>query len=294
MAILSSHKQGVTFIEYAKIVKADDRVAYVKENRGIEQTFSLPYGNMAILLLGPGTSITQAAMHHLCSEGCLVAFTGGNGYPIIAGSLSEYRPTEYAQGWMRRFFEEGLEWKLKAGCSFQAKRVDLVNKRWATLGLDSDTLALAGAAGDIFLRNMPNAKTKENLLGFEANYAKSLYGALAKQYGIQFTRQPQSKSDLVNDLIDTQNYYAYGLAGATLWALGIPFSLPVLHGDTRRGALVFDVADIVKDAYLLPLAFESAKQKLDKSAHKKICAEHLQTNKVMPILFDEIKKAIEL
>lgn len=31
--------------------------------------------------------------------------------------------------------------------------------------------------------------------------------------------------------------------------------LAVMHGKTRRGALVFDIADIVKDAIVLPLAF---------------------------------------
>jgi len=35
-------------------------------------------------------------------------------------------------------------------------------------------------------------------------------------------------------------------------------ALPRLHGITKRGALVFDIADLIKDAYVMPLAFLSA------------------------------------
>jgi CRISPR-associated protein Cas1 len=34
--------------------------------------------------------------------------------------------------------------------------------------------------------------------------------------------------------------------------LGLPHGLAVLHGKTRRGGLVFDIADLVKDAVILP------------------------------------------
>lgn len=33
-----------------------------------------------------------------------------------------------------------------------------------------------------------------------------------------------------------------------------------MHGKTRRGALVFDVADLIKDAVVLPWAFICAKE----------------------------------
>jgi len=47
------------------------------------------------------------------------------------------------------------------------------------------------------------------------------------------------------------------MAGAALWALGIPPHMSVFHGKTRAGGLVFDLADGFKDALVLPLAFAS-------------------------------------
>ena len=292
MAILLSHKQAVTYIEYAKIVKADERVGIVKESAGCAKTFSLPYGNMAVLLLGPGTSITQSAMHHLCSEGVLVGFTGGEGYPIFCGSLSEYRPTEYAQAWIQKW-SQSPAWQLNVARLFQRQRVDLVNKTWASYDfLPPSACERAAHAGTLLIQNQARASSKEDLLGFEAVYAKALYAALSHAYAVPFTRAPKAKPDLVNKLIDSHNYYAYGIAGAVLWTLGIPFAFPVLHGNTRRGALVFDVADIIKDGILLPLAFESAKSNTDTQKHKKICADKLHLDSATVLLFTALKKAL--
>lgn len=37
--------------------------------------------------------------------------------------------------------------------------------------------------------------------------------------------------------------------------MGISFAYPMFHGKTRRGALVFDIADTFKDGLSIPVAF---------------------------------------
>ena len=71
MSILPSHKNVVTYLEHTRIVKADEKLSFIRDSKGVQYTFALPYGNMAVLLLGPGTSITQSAMHHLAEQNCL-------------------------------------------------------------------------------------------------------------------------------------------------------------------------------------------------------------------------------
>lgn len=292
MSILPSHKISVTYLEYTRVVKADEKVSYLKENKGIEYTFALPYANTAVLLLGPGTSITQSAMHHLSAEGCLVGFTGGSGFPIFCGSLSEYRPSEYVQQWLLKWQDK--DWRLKVAKHFQQVRVSVVDAQWPKYGLSGTALAAAKSAGVELLDAQAKAHDAATLLGIEAAYAKKLYACLAREFEVDFTRVPKEKQDYTNELIDAHNYYAYGLAGTALWILSIPYAFAVLHGETRRGALVFDVADMIKDGILLPLAFQSAKQGLDKSAHKKECAKHLQLSKCLPLLFDQLKLALTL
>jgi hypothetical protein len=66
-----------------------------------------------------------------------------------------------------------------------------------------------------------------------------------------------SGSDPANRFLDHGNYLAYGLGATAAWVLGLPHGLAVLHGKTRRGGLVFDIADLIKDAVILPQAFIS-------------------------------------
>ncbi|MFQ2544243.1 type I-F CRISPR-associated endonuclease Cas1f [Aeromonas caviae] len=64
--------------------------------------------------------------------------------------------------------------------------------------------------------------------------------------------------DMANRFLDHGNYLAYGIAATACWVIGLPHGLSVLHGKTRRGGLVFDVADLIKDALILPQAFIAA------------------------------------
>ena len=58
-------------------------------------------------MLGTGTSITQAAVRLLSQAGVMIGFCCGGGTPLLAGTYvewfcpqSEYRPTQYVQGWL--------------------------------------------------------------------------------------------------------------------------------------------------------------------------------------------------
>lgn len=60
-----------------------------------------------------GTSITQAAVRMLSSAGVMIGFTGTGGTPLFSATeiefftpQSEYRPTEYMQGWMGFWFDD--------------------------------------------------------------------------------------------------------------------------------------------------------------------------------------------
>jgi CRISP-associated protein Cas1 len=73
--------------------------------------------------------------------------------------------------------------------------------------------------------------------------------------------------------------------------LGISFALPVLHGKTRRGALVFDVADLFKDAIVLPHAFNSVEEGLRDQEFRDSLVEICVENEVMDCVIDTIKKS---
>jgi CRISPR-associated protein Cas1 len=82
---------------------------------------------------------------------------------------------------------------------------------------------------------------------------------------------------------------AYGLAATTLWVLGIPHGFAVMHGKTRRGALVFDVADLIKDALVLPMAFICAKEKASEQEFRQQILQKFTEHKALDFMFDQVK-----
>lgn len=67
-----------------------------------------------------------------------------------------------------------------------------------------------------------------------------------------------------------------------------------MHGKTRRGALVFDVADLVKDTVILPWAFICAKERLTDQEFRQQCLLNFTKHKVLDFLFDTVKDACRL
>ena len=273
-AILHSKRANIFYLEYCRIMQKDGRVLYLTEAKKENHYFNIPIANTTVILLGTGTSITQAAMRMLSQAGVIVGFTGGGGTPLLMANnvehaiewmtpQSEYRPTEYLHGWLSFWFDNNK--RLIAAKQIQTTRIDYLTAIWTKdrglkqQGFDINDASLQ-AALNTFLQRTNNANSQTELLLTEAQLTKQLYKFAANNSELNdFSRQHQS-TDTANDFLNHGNYLAYGLAATTLWVLGIPHGFAVMHGKTRRGALIFDIADLVKDALVLPWAFICAKE----------------------------------
>jgi len=81
----------------------------------------------------------------------------------------------------------------------------------------------------------------------------------------------------------------YGLGATATWVLGLPHGLAVLHGKTRKGGLVFDVADLVKDAVVLPQAFISAIRGDTEQEFRRSCVETLARTEALDAMIETLK-----
>ncbi|MFS1426768.1 type I-F CRISPR-associated endonuclease Cas1f [Vibrio splendidus] len=289
MSIITTLKNSVYYVEHCKIVSNDARLSFIKAENSFNKAFSLPHLNLAVLLLGPGTSITQQAAKLLSEEGVNIGFTGGGGSPLFLASNSEYRPTEYLQQWISWWqFDDR---RLMVAKAFQRKRISLVAEYWKKFfGAELEMLCVKPIA--TYAEKIPLASNVNELLGYEANFTKSLYKILANHFKVKdFKREPRDHTIYANKLLDAGNYIAYGFASSALWTLGIPPSLAVIHGKTRRGALVFDVADMYKDALVLPLAFYAASEQFDESYYRKMLIDHFDRSNAFKNSFSVLKHA---
>ena len=294
-AILHSKRANIYYLEKCRVMQKDGRVLYLTEADTEKQYWNIPIANTTCILLGTGTSITQAAMRMLASAGVLVGFSGSGGTPLIAANeiewltpQSEYRPTEYIQAWLSFWFEE--EKRLKVAKQFQQWRIAYMEKIWEkdkdlhTEGFHPDAQLLKQ-----FSEKIENAATVNKLLTDEMALTKNLYRiAASNTKTTDFTRQHTS-TDTANDFLNHGNYLAYGLAATTLWVLGIPHGFAVMHGKTRRGALVFDVADLIKDTLILPWAFICAKEGATEQEFRQQCLQNFTQHKALDFMFDTVK-----
>ena len=293
MSIIHSRRTGLYLLEYCRVLVKLERVVYVTADDFHEYFWNIPIGNTSVLLLGNGTSITQAAARMLSADGVMVGFVGGGGTPLFLASQSEYRPTQYAQHWSQQWFNRAS--RLAIAKQFARYRCRFIGTAWSRLDVvtnarDDSATAIAG-----FLAAIDSASDNTVLMAAEGRFTKLLYKTLATAYGHEgFARQPGAKkiTDKANSFLDHGNYLAYGLAAVALWVLGIPHSMPVSHGMTRRGALVFDVADLVKDGYILPLAFIHANQKSTDQDFRDRCTLESKRLGILDIMVTQIKDSI--
>ncbi len=297
-AILHSKRANLYYLEHCRVMQKDGRVLYLTEAKNENQYWNIPIANTTVILLGTGTSITQAAMRMLASAGVLVGFTGGGGTPLFMGSeiewmmpQSEYRPTEYMQGWMSFWFDDAK--RLEVAKAFQIARIEFIRRIWAKdKDLKDEGFYLDDAdieqALTSFEKKIPHQSKVGDLLLAEAQTTKQLYKIAATRCKLSFERNPE-QGDLANDFLNHGNYLAYGLAATTLWVLGISHSFAVMHGKTRRGALVFDVADLIKDAVVLPWAFICAKEGMSEQEFRQQLLQKFTEYRCLDWMFEQVK-----
>jgi CRISPR-associated protein Cas1 len=299
-AILHSKRANIYYLEKCRVMQKDGRVLYLTEAKDENYYWNIPIANTTVILLGTGTSLTQAAMRMLASAGVLVGFCGGGSTPLFTGSeiewltpQSEYRPTEYVQGWLGFWFNEAK--RLKVAKDFQQARLAYLKRIWEKdrelkaegFFVDDAEIStpLNGYAGKIAA-----AEKVGDLLQSEALLTKNLYRYAAKSTKLgDFVREREA-TDLANGFLNHGNYLAYGLAATTLWVLGIPHGFAVMHGKTRRGALVFDVADLIKDAIVLPWAFISAKEKATEQEFRQQVLQKFTEHHALDFMFEQVKQ----
>ena len=299
-AILHSKRANIYYLEKCRVMQKDGRVLYLSEAQKEYRYWNIPIANTTCLLLGTGTSITQAAMRMLSQAGVLVGFCGSGATPLLMANeiewltpQSEYRPTEYIQGWLQFWFD--AQKRLEVAKTFQTARIGFLKRVWGKdRDLQYDGFDMAYPDLQVMLQNtlehIQNAPNVGKLLQIEADLTKRLYKHAAKATGQSGFVREHNAADLANEFLNHGNYLAYGLAATALWVLGIPHGFAVMHGKTRRGALVFDVADLVKDALVLPWAFIGAKEGMDEKAFRSQCLQAFVEHGALDFMFNQVKE----
>ncbi|ENN8393914.1 type I-F CRISPR-associated endonuclease Cas1 [Serratia marcescens] len=304
--ILHSKRANLYYLQYCRVLVNGGRVEYVTDEGKQSLYWNIPIANTTVIMLGTGTSVTQAAMREFARAGVLVGFCGGGGTPLFAANevevavswltpQSEYRPTEYLQNWVSFWFGEAK--RLAAARIFQQVRIEQIKRHWLGARMQREDGFVLNeerllALVERYQSKLSESTTHNELMLQEAVMTKALYklAAEAVSYGDFIRAKRGGGSDLANRFLDHGNYLAYGLAATATWVTGLPHGLAVLHGKTRRGGLVFDVADLIKDALILPQAFIAAMAGEEEQEFRQRCLNGFQRADALDLMIDTLQE----
>lgn len=192
----------------------------------------IPCANLTVLFIGPGVSITHAAIVSLSYCGCMVIWCGENLRRFYAYGIGE---TKSAKNILKQ----------SMACMNEDLHLEIVKKMYKM------------RFPDINLEEL----TLNQMRGMEGVRMRTAYNMLSKQYGVSWKGRnlkgvEYNKMDMINKAISYNNTLLYAICIGVITTLGYSPSLGFIHVGNIN-SFVYDIADLYKVETTLPSAFET-------------------------------------
>lgn len=218
------------YLEHGRLEVDDSSVKWI----GADYTvLRIPVATVSTLLLGPGTTVTHAAIKACADCNTPICWVGAQGMRFYATGVT---PTHD-----------------NARARLQAK-------------LHTSKKSRENIAREMFVLRFGDAefvqgKTIKALMGMEGQRVKALYSEMGSKYGVtwkgrQYDPSNWNLADGLNRAISAANSSFYALVTAIVVSMGYLPQLGFIHS---AGTLpfVFDIADIYKPESTLEAAFQT-------------------------------------
>ncbi|MBA3516458.1 MAG: type I-E CRISPR-associated endonuclease Cas1 [Rhizobiales bacterium] len=217
------------YIEHARIDQEAKAIA-IHDARG---KVPVPCAALSTLLLGPGTTITHAAIRALADNGCLVIWTGQEGVRFYAQGMGETRSA-------RNLLRQARLW------ASPARRLRVVRRLY-------EIRFPEGLEAELTIRQI---RGKEGIRVREA-YARASRDTGVPWSGRSYNRGRWADADPVNRALSSANSCLYGICHAAIVSAGFSPALGFIHTG-KQLSFVYDVADLYKADLAIPTAFAAA------------------------------------
>lgn len=219
------------YVEHAKINRQDGALT-VMDSKGIVR---IPAAIIGILLLGPGTDISHRAVELLGDTGTSIIWVGERGVRFYANGRPLAHSTKYLE-------------KQAVLFSNRNTRLLVARKMYQIRFPGEDVMKL----------------TMQQLRGREGARIRNLYRQEAKRYEIDWTKRDYDPNNYedgspVNKALSAANVALYGICHSVIVALGMSPGLGFVHTGHDK-SFVYDIADLYKSEYTIPLAFKLASE----------------------------------
>ena len=229
-------KERMTFLYLEHcVINRQDSAIIVADDRG---TVQVPAASLSVLLLGPGTNITHRAMELIGDVGTSVLWIGEHGV---------------------RFYASGKP--LTHSASLLLAQAELVTNIRSRLFVARKMYQMRFAGEDV------SKMTMQQLRGKEGARVRKAYRQSAAKYNVEWNGREFDPNDFdagsaVNQALSAGTACLYGLAHSVIVAMGCSPGLGFVHTGHER-SFVYDIADLYKADYVIPLAFQLAEEPSD-------------------------------
>lgn len=254
------------YVEHAYIHVQDSAILIIK--KGIKTP--IPSCTLACLILGPGTTITHAAIRLLQGSVCVVIWDGEGQRAFYAYGMEESRKSKNFLKQVDYYSNQKLHMKV-------VKK--MYQKRFPNVDLTRMSLS--------------------QMRGSEGLRVKAIYQEYANKYGIawnkrSYNRDDWDSTDFINKALTVGNKLLYNICHAVILALGYSATIGFIHTGNMR-SFVYDLSDLYKKDFVIDVVFEAVSRgitdlELIRSlVRKKVFEEKLIRTMVNDIneLFDE-------
>ena len=255
------------YVEHAILDQSQQAVEFIQKHSRV----LIPVAKLSTLMLGPGTSITHAAVKTLADNGCSILWTGQDATRFYAQGMGETRKAQ------RLLHQAQL-------VSDPAKRQQVVINMYRHR----------------FAETLSPDLTLPQIRGMEGVRVRQAYAEASKKYGVKWNGRKDDRSnwknaDPVNRALSAANALLNGLCHAAIVSGGYSPGLGFIHTG-KQLSFVYDIADLYKVEITIPAAFATvAKSQL--TVEKRVrerCRQKFKQFKLLQCILPDIDSLLTL
>lgn len=255
------------YVEHCKIDQEHKSIAI----HDAEGKVPVPCASLCLLMLGPGTTITHAAIRALAENGCLVIWCGEQGVRFYAQGMGETRNAN-------RLLRQAML------CSDPALRLQIVMRMYRMR----------------FKEPLPEGLTLQQIRGKEGIRVREAYAKTSLETGVpwsgrSYRRDSWNDTDPVNRALSAANSCLYGICHAAIVSLGYSPALGFIHTG-KQLSFVYDIADLYKVETTVPVAFRAAARGstgIEREV-RIICRDMFKETRLLERIADDIETVLAL
>ena len=260
-------KLSYLYVEHAVVDRHEKAIAIHRA----DGTTAVPAASLAVLLLGPGTTITHAAVHTLAENNCQVLWCGEHGVRFYAQGLGGAR---HSRNLLRQ----------AALVSNELTRLQVVIRMYCMR----------------FEDDIDDNITLQQLRGKEGVRVRQAYAEASQRYNVpwegrSYARAAWNSANPVNRALSAANACLYGVVHAAILSAGYSPALGFVHCG-KQLSFVYDVADLYKVVYTIPTAFAIAAENPSDLEHRVrlACRDRFRETRLMERVLPDIVKALDV